>query len=223
MKFTSTKAHADIRTFIFEINHSIINSQQLPTPPGFILEKIKEIVDSTPLSSVKGRYANPAMASVIIQIEILTENNHLRNAFGNKVRMDFGTGHELNFLCFLFSLVDSGLEITRVSSILSDYFHIIRHFISKFNVEAAGSRGCWALDDYLLLPYLFGSAQQLAHPPTGSIFEEACIGNNSPVLKGIRQLPWEKINTGMLKMYQDDVLGREVVTQHFIYTSYLPM
>ncbi|KAM0680062.1 Serine/threonine-protein phosphatase 2A activator 2 [Glugoides intestinalis] len=226
--FKSTLAYSIIKDFIFKIDNSIKSEKQLPSPEDCIIPAIWKIVDETPLSSHKGRYANPAMALVIEKLEKVTENPHLRNSFGNRIRMDFGTGHELNFLCYLYSLFrENRISLNQVAAVLNDYFRLVRFYIHKFNIEAAGSKGCWSIDDYLFLPYLFGSSEMFHQilpvdlVETG-IFNEACKNNNSPMLKSICKLSWPSINHGMFRMYEQNVLGMHVVTQHFIYTDILP-
>lgn len=227
--FKSTKAYPLIKNFIFTIDNNIKNKPQHPYPSGFILDEIKRIIEGTELSTVKGRYTNPAMVKVLTEIETLTDSIYLRNSFGNKIRMDFGTGHELNFLCYLYTLVEDGkIEIQQVSGILVEYFRIVRLFVSKFNVEAAGSRGCWSIDDYLLLPYLFGSSEYFhSNIPVDLVekgmFREASVNNHSAMLKSIMACSWQKINLGMIKMYDDEVFGQHVVTQHFIFSDFLPV
>lgn len=235
--FKNTKAYEKILVFIFKIDehikNKIIKKKDHQTRKDdkvlLILQNIKNIIESTELSSVKGRFANPAMAEVLEKIEKITENAYLQNSFGNKIRMDFGTGHELNFLCYLYILnVSNEISFDDIINILTEYFRIIRFFIKKFNVEAAGSRGCWSIDDYLLLPYLFGSSEYCnTHIPIGNIkegiFKEAAENNRSPMFKNICKLSWEKINLGLLKMYDEEVLGKKVVTQHFIYSDLLPI
>lgn len=267
MDFKETKAYPLVKEFILMINNSVKNEKQIAINKDHVLFKIKQIVISTPLSEAKGRYANPAMVNVIEEIEKLTNNNYLKNSFGNKIRMDFGTGHELNFLCFLYSCfkncqpeekneiknlnngnaesiinnssssVDTISDhnsdpcdiksVDQISAILTEYFSIIRLYVSKFNVEAAGSRGCWSIDDYLLLPYLFGSAENFNDPRridciANGMFREAFNNNHSVMLKDLCKLYWPAINVGMYKMYVEEVLGRYVVTQHFIYSTCLP-
>lgn len=272
MDFKETKACSLIKEFILQVNNSVKNEKQIPfTNKDNILSKVKDVILTTPLSEHKGRFANPGMVDVIESIEKITENPYFRNSFGNKIRMDFGTGHELNFLCYLYccfkkeeqkhngigignqlkntdnqislqnintdeskqKLEDSCSDISvtninQVSGILREYFEVIRLFIKKFNIEAAGSRGCWSIDDYLLLPYLFGSAENFNDPRpiecvgTG-MFREAYNTNCSLMLKDLCKLPWSSINVGMYKLYIEEVLGRHVVTQHFIYSEYLPV
>lgn len=231
--FTTTKAYSLIRNFIFQIDNSIKTQEQ--TVRGLpVLDAISDIIQQTPLSTTIGRFANPAMREVIEKIESITENPYLRNSFGNKSRLDFGTGHELNFLCYLFCISKEGedsktakLETYEALSVIKQYFNTVRGYIKKFNIEAAGSHGCWSIDDYLLLPYLFGSSEMIREvcPPglTGNgLFGQASIGNPSPVLKGLTRHSWAEVNVYLIKTYDKEVLGRNVVTQHFIYSTYLP-
>lgn len=371
--FTKTEACRRIKDFIKKIDLSIKEKKQHTSRgelPYFseILSKLNEIVDGTPLSNKKGRYANPGMADVIEKIEKITKNPYLINSFGNKVRMDFGTGHELNFLCFIYSILEEnktsilksetcqsvsqkiqqglsyelsnlsssnqtntkvkGVDLTTLSEVndinskiegfdytldtqstsfpthfseiknnagnldlitsctlslntdsseyetssiitldssssldlnqnlsqqhpildefsispidhisirfedawlyLIEYSKIIRKFVKKFNVEAAGSRGVWSIDDYLLFPFVFGSSEnffleQSIDEIIDGIFKYEYDQSNSPLLKSICKSPWPSINSVLLKRYDLDVLSRSVVTQHFIYTQVLPL
>jgi serine/threonine-protein phosphatase 2A activator len=237
--FTSTKACFLVKEFILLIQNSLKTENQIPIKNDNILFKIQEIIQTCPLSEEKGRYANPGMVKVIEQVSDLSTNiskniidadsfRYLSNSFGNKIRMDFGTGHELNFLCFLFvNYKKKEIALNEVSQILKFYFSLVKLFIKKFNVEAAGSRGVWSIDDYLLLPYLLGSVENFNSPLpidliSGGMFKEACEGNRSVMLKEMCKLTWPQINIGLYRMYVDEVLGRYVVTQHFIYTHELP-
>src|SRR5690606_38519078 len=80
-----------------------------------------------------------------------------------------GTGHELNFICFLSVLRDAA-EIDESDfcsvalGVFSHYFQLVRTLQKRYLLEPAGSRGCWGLDDYQFIPYLFGAAQLSSHP-----------------------------------------------------------
>ena len=109
--------------------------------------------------------------------ELLT---YLTESFGNRTRLDYGTGHELNFILFTIGLViviqsQSSQEKNLSPEILKKhvkehgwdihalfahkYLRLCRSVQKKFRLEPAGSRGVYNMDDYQFLPFLFGLAQ----------------------------------------------------------------
>lgn len=110
---------------------------------------------------------------------------YFTESFGNRMRIDYGTGHELNFIIFMMGLCDivkstSGGDIANdLEPLKSDrlleyvkehgfdlhalfankYISLCRRVQSKFRLEPAGSRGVYNMDDYQFLPFLFGAAQ----------------------------------------------------------------
>ncbi|CAM9645774.1 unnamed protein product, partial [Phaeothamnion confervicola] len=130
------------------------------------------------------------------------------------------------------------------------YLRVMRRLQSEYMLEPAGSHGVWGLDDYHCLPFLFGSAQLIEHPvilPT-SIHDDALVseqkdaqlylaaidhikhlkqgapfGECCPMLNDISALPsWRKVNAGMFRLYEGEVLGKMPVIQHFLFGSMLP-
>ncbi|CCD25058.1 peptidylprolyl isomerase RRD2 NDAI_0E02410 [Naumovozyma dairenensis CBS 421] len=101
------------------------------------------------------------------QLEQLTI--YLDESWGNKQRIDYGSGHELNFMCFLFGLYKYDvlkLDIdarNMVLIIFIKYLDIMRSLETKYWLEPAGSHGVWGLDDYHFLPFLFGAYQLATH------------------------------------------------------------
>ncbi|CAI8495570.1 hypothetical protein ACO0OL_002574 [Hanseniaspora opuntiae] len=90
------------------------------------------------------------------------------NCFGDKQRIDYGSGHELNFLCFLYVLYKYGLlkDSDFTNMILSNfmnYLNLMRKIENEYWLEPAGSHGVWGLDDYHFLPFLFGASQVATH------------------------------------------------------------
>nr|PVC51922.1 hypothetical protein MACL_00001207 [Theileria orientalis] len=100
-----------------------------------------------------------------IQSEIY-ENAKKRflNSFGNKTRIDYGTGHELEFVYFLKDLYTCKLVSENelesiVLVLLNRYFELVRRVSERYTLEPAGSKGAWGVDDYQFLPFIFGSSQ----------------------------------------------------------------
>lgn len=98
--------------------------------------------------------------------QITDLQSYLCNCFGDRERIDYGSGHELNFLCFLLCLdkihffpTDHSLDKSIVLIVFAKYLKTMRRLQLLYWLEPAGSHGVWGLDDYHFLPFLFGAAQ----------------------------------------------------------------
>lgn len=89
---------------------------------------------------------------------------YLADMFGNATRIDYGTGHELNFALFFICLHKLGLiEERDFTAVITKgfvaYIKTMRKLQLDYMLEPAGSHGVWGLDDYHCLLFFWGSAQ----------------------------------------------------------------
>ena len=95
---------------------------------------------------------------------------YLSDSFGNRLRRDYGTGHEMYFVAFLASLSMLGFftpdDYAPVAFRIfaSGYLPLVRKLQTKYSLEPAGSRGAFGLDDYQFIPFLWGAGQLREHP-----------------------------------------------------------
>ncbi|EFJ50118.1 hypothetical protein VOLCADRAFT_104067 [Volvox carteri f. nagariensis] len=133
--------------------------------------------------------------------------------------------------------------------IFKQYLELMHKIQTTYWLEPAGSHGVWGLDDYQFLPFIWGSAQLIAHPMikpksihNPDILEayastylylncvkfvkqvkKGPLGETSPMLNDISCVPtWAKVNSGMIKMYQVEVLSKFPIMQHFMFGTLLP-
>lgn len=217
--FTETPAYEKIKYFINIISESVKKEQQFNNEKLINeLNLIRNIITSTPLSDEKGRFANPNLRMVFLQIK--HENSYFQNSWGNSKRLDYGTGHELNYLCYCYQkYCEKELKLNEVCNLLIEYFKIVKMFIIKFNIEPAGSKGMWTLDSYQLLPFVIGSAQSSVQ--IKDWFQEILDNNKSILLGRIFHRKWNDVYKEMFQMYDKEVLSRHVVTKSFLFSEYL--
>ena len=152
-----------------------------------ILSCIEDIIGQCPPADQGGsRFGNPSFRNFLDSVStqcpawhsslgitsslaISEVSTYLQNSFGNRARIDYGSGHELNFIIWLLCL--NRLSILPPSTfpeltllIFPRYIRLMRKIQSTYYLEPAGSHGVWGLDDYHFLPFLFGASQLLHHP-----------------------------------------------------------
>ncbi|CEP18277.1 hypothetical protein [Parasitella parasitica] len=156
-----------------------------------ILETLSAWVKNIPpVENSKSRFGNPAFKTFYEKVKdsaaelfrnlipdpaIKEVGKYFYESFGNQKRIDYGTGHEANFVAFLLCLeklkvfdeTDDQAVVLRIfimsMSACRRYIQLMRQLQFDYWLEPAGSHGVWGLDDYHFLPFLFGSAQLLDH------------------------------------------------------------
>ncbi|ORX85285.1 Phosphotyrosyl phosphatase activator [Basidiobolus meristosporus CBS 931.73] len=192
--WTKSEAFARIMTYIHALNESVKNKKisdhvEVSENVNKLLS-VLEILDSwiaeiPPLQNPQ-RFGNKAFRTWMKRLnedtqELLNElvsselhqsiielKAYFCGGFGNAIRIDYGSGHELSFVAFLCCLDLIGFfgESDRAATalrIIVRYLELVRKLQRVYMLEPAGSHGVWGLDDYQFLPYLWGSAQLLDH------------------------------------------------------------
>ncbi|PWW78218.1 Phosphotyrosyl phosphatase activator [Tuber magnatum] len=264
--FQSSQTHTLITSFIRDLNNSVLNLPlSHPAPRPAIVDKLLSVLDA--VDAITDRH--PAEDAVGEKFEGLHEGileglegegvkggamkeirAYFTEAFGNRTRIDYGSGHELNYLIYLLclhqlSLLEPSTYAPLVLHLFTRYLTLMRKIQTTYYLEPAGSHGVWGLDDYQFLPFLFGSSQLYSHPylrpkciHDDEILEQfskdyiylSCISfiNSIKVTAGLRwhspmlddisnARNWAKINSGMMTMYEKEVLGKLPIMQHFLF------
>ena len=195
--FTTSPTHNLIVSFVFTLSDSVrdrtvsdVKESEAGEDPAItallaVLDEAEQLLNNCPALDTGSRFGNPAFRDFLKQVDEalpawhtklgITEeaattevSTYLAQSFGNGTRIDYGSGHELNFLLWLLCL--------RQTSILQDstfpalallvfprYLKLMRGVQSTYYLEPAGSHGVWGLDDYQFLPFLFGASQLVDH------------------------------------------------------------
>jgi len=186
-----------VTAFIFTLSDSIRDTsisqvrerQQDPIIDTLIhiIDEAEDLIAQCPPEDTGSRFGNPAFRTFLDAIEsrlpkwhqdnIKLESDsavdevqtYLQHSFGNWTRIDYGSGHELNFLLWLLCLnrlhMLPSTAFPHVALVLFPrYLALMRKVQTTYYLEPAGSHGVWGLDDYQFLPFLFGSSQLLHHP-----------------------------------------------------------
>jgi serine/threonine-protein phosphatase 2A activator len=152
-----------------------------------ILEKVEDVVKrSPPEDQGDSRFGNKGFRDFLDLAEkelpswhtelgitspdaVSEVSTYFLQSFGNRTRIDYGSGHELNFVVWLLCLYQ--LQIITpadfqclVLLVFTRYLTLMRLIQSTYYLEPAGSHGVWGLDDYQFLPFLLGASQLLHHP-----------------------------------------------------------
>ncbi|PFH56242.1 hypothetical protein XA68_16845 [Ophiocordyceps unilateralis] len=195
--FLSSPACALIKAWVFRLAEAVVDtpcSDVKDDNLGATVTTVLQILDeaqgfialSPPDEQGGSRFGNKAFRGFLNSVEsacprwhrslgldnegaIAEVSTYLNQSFGNHHRIDYGSGHELNFLMWLLCLYQLGLFQTTdfkplILRVFLRYLTLMRAVQMTYYLEPAGSHGVWGLDDYQFLPFLFGAAQLLHHP-----------------------------------------------------------
>ncbi|XP_017477213.1 PREDICTED: serine/threonine-protein phosphatase 2A activator [Rhagoletis zephyria] len=279
-KWQRSEAYYDLMGFINAVSCAIqgkrINDPSIYVSPIMknlvaIFDKLNKLVDESPPVDQPTRFGNKGFRvwaskmhrDIFLYLkealpqekcDLFTElGSYLSESFGNSVRIDYGTGHELSFIFFLCALFKAELlteedSVACVLRLFNTYLIFVRRLQKEYHLEPAGSQGVWSLDDFQFVPFIWGSAQLAFNSPfepvrflDDDIINEykdeylfiGCIdyinqvktghfAEHSNQLWSISAVPtWSKINSGLIKMYQKEILSKYPIMQHALFGKLL--
>ncbi|KAK0731239.1 hypothetical protein B0H67DRAFT_564223 [Lasiosphaeris hirsuta] len=195
--FLSSPTFQLVLSFVFGLSESVVDTaissikeSELSEPVKAILHTLDEAEalcrESPPNDQGGSRFGNKVFRLFLDKIKqraaqwhqalglkdpavVAEVSTYLNQSFGNRSRIDYGSGHELNFIMWLLclyqlSIVQRDDFPSLVLCVFNRYLEVMRLVQSTYYLEPAGSHGVWGLDDYQFLPFLFGSSQLLHHP-----------------------------------------------------------
>ncbi|KAK2059866.1 serine/threonine-protein phosphatase 2A activator 2 [Colletotrichum caudatum] len=194
--FLSSPTYSLVLAFVFHLSESVEDTPRSGVKDGEVsttLQSILRILDeadnlvkeSPPDDQGGSRFGNKAFRVFLnlvkekatvwqSQLGVSTAANdevavYLEHSFGNRMRIDYGSGHELNFIMWLLCLYQLRIIVKDdfrplVLKVFARYLELMRNIQLTYYLEPAGSHGVWGLDDYQFLPFLFGASQLLHHP-----------------------------------------------------------
>lgn len=198
-KWKQSKSYEGIIAFIQELQNSVVGLPndsdvfQLESCTNLlaVLDQVDELIDLNPVinDAAISRFGKPEFRGFYDDIHDSSEkwlvkiapeateeqlrelSDYFTESWGNRARIDYGSGHELNFLAFLYCLSNAPVQVLTfkdhqalVVRVFKRYIEIMRNLQKTYWLEPAGSHGVWGLDDYHFLPFLFGAAQLATHP-----------------------------------------------------------
>lgn len=195
--FLESDTHNLIVSFVFTLSDSVRqktvgdvkNSEEAQDPMILsllsVLYDADQLLKQCPPLDTGSRFGNPVFRTFLEEVEkkqdtwheklgvkdtaaVAELSSYLSNSFGNGTRIDYGSGHELNFILWLLCLRQLGLVREATFPALAlvvfpRYLMVMRDVQSTYYLEPAGSHGVWGLDDYQFLPFLIGASQLVDH------------------------------------------------------------
>ena len=189
-KWMKSQAYHEFLGFIMALNNAVkekttkcdyVKSENCEKVIN-LLEILDQWINENPAKDQPVRFGNTAYRDWFTKLETESEmmlkdllpshrldavvelQAYFKDGFGNKTRIDYGSGHEASFtafLCCLFQLnvLQESDYIATVFRIFKRYLDLMRRLQKVYRMEPAGSHGVWGLDDFNFLPFFWGSAQ----------------------------------------------------------------
>ncbi|KAI8140207.1 Phosphotyrosyl phosphatase activator [Fennellomyces sp. T-0311] len=190
--FLQSDAYNDYINFIIRLNDSVCDmkidpnmdvSKNVATIIQILETLLQYVKEIPPVENSKSRFGNPAFRDFYDRVEnnvdelmrplvpeeaIKEVSRYFIESFGNRRRIDYGTGHEANFMAWLLCLeklkvITPEDDKAVVLRVFVKYISLMRQLQFEYWLEPAGSHGVWGLDDYHFLPFMFGSSQLKNH------------------------------------------------------------
>ncbi|CAH1113783.1 unnamed protein product [Psylliodes chrysocephalus] len=203
LQWDKSEAYFEYLGFIYSLNDSIRGKTNSEASHGaspeieklcVLLETLNGWIDEIPPVQQPQRFGNQAFKvwynrlkddAIVLLQKVVPDRLYravpeimvyLIEGFGNSIRIDYGTGHELSFIMFLCALFKIGfLKFTdqpaTACKVFVRYLQLVRRLQKTYRMEPAGSHGVWSLDDYQFVPFIWGSAQFIG---TGK-FDTTCF------------------------------------------------
>ncbi|KAI5967331.1 RRD2 [Candida margitis] len=192
-KWIDSDTYKEVLDFITQLQDSVIdksNDDEVATSPVIakithLLDEVYQIIQHYPVKLEKdiSRFGKVEFRDFYDEVEsrasdlikpicptgLIETSTYFADSWGDRTRIDYGSGHELNFICFLLCLYR--LDVVNqddfpaiILKVFTKYMSTMRSLQRTYWLEPAGSHGVWGLDDYHFLPFLFGAAQLCNHP-----------------------------------------------------------
>ncbi|KAI9314883.1 Phosphotyrosyl phosphatase activator [Dichotomocladium elegans] len=192
-QYLQSDAYQSFIEYIIRLNDAVCDLKidtELTLSPNVkailnVLSVLKEYIKAIPaVENSKSRFGNPSFRDFYDRVEanaaelmgrfvkpteaIPEVARYFVESFGNRKRIDYGTGHEANFMAWLLCLEKLGVLTSEddravVLRVFVEYIAVMRQLQFEYWLEPAGSHGVWGLDDYHFLPFMFGSSQLKNH------------------------------------------------------------
>eukprot|EP00158_Paraphelidium_tribonemae_P005739 Partr_v1_DN27498_c1_g1_i7_m71753 putative PPIases accelerate the folding of proteins. It catalyzes the cis-trans isomerization of proline imidic peptide bonds in oligopeptides. Acts as a regulatory subunit for PP2A-like phosphatases modulating their activity or substrate specificity, probably by inducing a conformational change in the catalytic subunit, a direct target of the PPIase. Can reactivate inactive phosphatase PP2A-phosphatase methylesterase complexes (PP2Ai) in presence of ATP and Mg(2 len=180
--FLASEGLARFMDFVIAINKSVSGCRvsNIPEPSKIVnalvglLETLDKFIDEIPPASHPQRFGNQSFREWISRVEsnantllrsyiyeifpelsdsLLELESYFVTSFGNGTRLDYGSGHEINFVAFLSCLDVMGCfnsedYVQLGLGVFIKYLGLVRRLQLVYNLEPAGSHGVYGLDDF---------------------------------------------------------------------------